>query len=468
MRSPPLLLVLLFTLTFLPYLSHSIPLQPHELTPTHPRTLVLSIAPLRHSHSYLLSSLAARDHTVTVAHPYDDHLRLFRHGVALYDNLILFTSGMDDFSDSVSLEPLVQWVDEGHNLLLVWGQNVSEPVRLLAYELGVVIAEDDDLVVDHFHTEAALDRALGSSDHTYVHSSNAVDAEVMTGGVKATSPILFHGLPHTFSLPPSSLSAHLYIPVLRAEATAVTSGDAAPLLVSAYQTRSSTRVLFCGSAELFSNAFIAAPVHLSGAAQPSGNGAFVDAIVAWTFRERGVLRARDLLHHQVAGADMNPHSYRVSDYTAFSIVIEQFSEAHEWRPFIASDIPLSFTMIDPYIRHPLTPHANGTYTSVFQVPDVYGVYKFVVEYKRAGYSALHVSQQVSITPYRHDQYERFLWVAYPYYTSAFTLMAAFLLFGWVFLYGTGLDEWKHKKVAEVRKVTETHTHTVQHIVSKQQ
>ena len=178
-----------------------------------------------------------------------------------------------------------------------------------------------------------------------------------------------------------------------------------------------------------------------------------------------MLRARDLLHHQVAGGDLNPHSYRVSDYTSFSIVIEEFNERHEWAPFIRPDVPLSFTMIDPYVRHPLTPHPNGTYTTQFQIPDVYGVYKFVVDYRRVGYSALHVSHQVSVTPYRHDQYERFLWVAYPYYTSALTLMGAFLVFGWVFLYGNTGGEWEVKKVSEVRKVTETHKHYVTEVKS---
>ena len=37
-------------------------------------------------------------------------------------------------------------------------------------------------------------------------------------------------------------------------------------------------------------------------------------------------------------------------------------------------------------------------------------------------------------PYRHNQFERFIPAAYPYYTSAFTIFAAFFLFGVVFLY----------------------------------
>ena len=447
------LLALVFLLSLLPLLTLSIPLQTvEELTPVTPRTLVLSTSPaaVRANHSILLSSLAAREHVLTHAHLYDEHVRLVRHDVALYDNILLFLTAVDDFSDSLPLDALLRWVDDGHNLVLVLGEDgvVSEPVRLLLHELGVVAGEDKEFVVDHFHVDLLRDRsARDGGQHSYITTTQLIDAEVITGikSGKQTPPILYHGLPHSFALASSTQSSHLYIPILRAEPTAVGSGDAAPLLMSAYQTRSNTRVLFVGHPSLLSNAFISASLPASTAASSrpssaqhyvkSGNGQLVETVLAWAFRERGVLRARNLLHHQVDGADLNPHSYRVSDYTAFSIVIEEWDGvSHSWQPFLASDVPLSFVMIDPYIRHALTPHANGSYSTSFQVPDVYGVYKYVVQYSRVGYSPLTASQQVSVTPYRHDQYARFLFVAYPYYVSAFTLMAAFILFGWLFLY----------------------------------
>jgi oligosaccharyltransferase complex subunit beta len=441
-------LLLLTLLALLPFLTLSIPLQTiEELTPLNPRTLILSTSPtIRQTHSLLFSSLTSRDHTLTFAHPYDDHLRLIKHSQPLYDNLILFTDQMEDFGETITLDSLIQWVDDGHNLVLVWGGNVSEPVRLLGYELGVVIGEDEEYVVDHFHVEQGRDRVEGRGDHSFITTTNLIDAEVMTGIKDGdVTPIVWHGLPHTLSLSSSSTSHSLYIPILKAEPTAITTTDSPPLLISAYQTRSNTRVLFCGSSLFLSNSFLSSTLTSS---TPSSNSRLVSSLIAWTFRERGVLRATHLLHHQVNGVDLNPHSYRVSDYTSFSIQIEQFTEQHQWLPYLADDIPLSFTMIDPYIRHALTPHPNATYTTSFQIPDVYGVYKFVIDYVHTGYSSLTVSHQVSVTPYRHDQYERFLWVASPYYVSAFTLMGAFLVFGWVFLYG---------KDEEVKRVTETVT-----------
>jgi oligosaccharyltransferase complex subunit beta len=119
----------------------------------------------------------------------------------------------------------------------------------------------------------------------------------------------------------------------------------------------------------------------------------------------------------------------------FSIIVEEYSgAAAAWVPFTAQDVQLEFTMLDPYIRLDLSTTGNGVYSAAFQVPDVYGVYKFVVEYRRAGYSNLDVASQVSVHPFKHDEFERFIGQAYPYYASAFTLMAAFFTFGIVFLY----------------------------------
>jgi len=42
-----------------------------------------------------------------------------------------------------------------------------------------------------------------------------------------------------------------------------------------------------------------------------------------------------------------------------------------------------------------------------------------------------------VRPFKHDEYERFLLAAYPYYASALSTMVAFFGLGWVFLYSGG-------------------------------
>lgn len=42
--------------------------------------------------------------------------------------------------------------------------------------------------------------------------------------------------------------------------------------------------------------------------------------------------------------------------------------------------------------------------------------------------------QVSVRPLQHTQYERFIPSAYPYYASAFSMMAGLFIFSIVFLH----------------------------------
>jgi oligosaccharyltransferase complex subunit beta len=91
-------------------------------------------------------------------------------------------------------------------------------------------------------------------------------------------------------------------------------------------------------------------------------------------------------------------------------------------------------MLNPYIRTYLQGDANGKFSKTFLTPDIYGIYKFRIQYRRPGYSTLSFSDQVSVRPFAHNEYERFILSAYPYYISTFSMMVGFFLFGFGFLY----------------------------------
>jgi oligosaccharyltransferase complex subunit beta len=91
-------------------------------------------------------------------------------------------------------------------------------------------------------------------------------------------------------------------------------------------------------------------------------------------------------------------------------------------------------MLNPYVRTNLSPSSNGTFTVQFKIPDVYGIYKFRVQYRRPGLTVLSLNDQVSIRPYRHNEYERFIGAAFPYYISALSIAVGFFVFAFVFLF----------------------------------
>ena len=127
-----------------------------------------------------------------------------------------------------------------------------------------------------------------------------------------------------------------------------------------------------------------------------------------------------------------PREYTITEDVEYSIEIEELREG-KWVPFEAKDVQLEFVRIDPFVRTYLK-GTNGKFKTVFKLPDVYGVFKFLVDYRRIGYTHLFDVQQVSVRPLLHTQYERFLRSAYPYYVSSISMMVGVFLFSFVFLY----------------------------------
>jgi len=108
-------------------------------------------------------------------------------------------------------------------------------------------------------------------------------------------------------------------------------------------------------------------------------------------------------------------------------------EWKKWNPYKANDVKLEFVLLSPLVRKTLS-SKNGVFSTTFRVPDVYGVFRLKVEYHRLGYTFLSNIDKVIVRPLRHNEYERYIDMAYPYYASVFSIMGGFLLFSFVFLY----------------------------------
>lgn len=166
-------------------------------------------------------------------------------------------------------------------------------------------------------------------------------------------------------------------------------------------------------------------------ADKSGNQDLALALTQWAFKEKGVLRVKGVQHHRV-GESQPPDFYTIMEHVVYSIEIETL-QGDKWVPYVADDLQLEFVRIDPFVRIPL--QKKGTvYQAVFQIPDVYGVYQFKVDYNRMGLTHLYHSTQVSVRPLKHTQYERFIRSAYPYYVSAFSMIVGVFIFSLVFLH----------------------------------
>lgn len=149
-------------------------------------------------------------------------------------------------------------------------------------------------------------------------------------------------------------------------------------------------------------------------------------------KEEGVLRVRSAVEHHRVGERKQPESYTILDDVIYKIQIEELTDG-KWSTYRGDDVQLEFIRIDPFVRTKLVKE-NDHYVAKFKLPDVYGVFKFVVDYNRLGFTHLYSSTQVSVRPLEHTQYERFIQSAYPYYASAFSMMFGVFVFSFAFLY----------------------------------
>lgn len=202
-------------------------------------------------------------------------------------------------------------------------------------------------------------------------------------------------------------------------------------LVSAMQARNSARVVFMGSDQ------VCADESLSSSKEQEK---FCEDVTRWNFLEKNVLRMSKQTSYKLGEDHIGtPYMYRIMDEIIFKIDIEEYDgNSKSWNPYISDDVQLEFVMLDPHIRMYLSPPQKGskssTYTAQFKSPDVYGVFKFKILHTRVGYNSLHMEELAPLRNFKHNDYERFIWCATPYYCSCLLVPLSVLLFSLRFLY----------------------------------
>ncbi|XVE49386.1 hypothetical protein DITRI_Ditri01bG0079500 [Diplodiscus trichospermus] len=423
-------------LILLPFLSNSF----SPDSPTDRRVLVLlDDFAIKSSHSLYFNSLKSRGFDLDFKLADDPKIALQRYGQYLYDALILFCPSVERFGGSIGLPAILDFVDSGHDLIIAADTNASDFIREVATECGVDFDEDPlAMVIDH--TSYAVSETEG--DHTLIASDDFIKSDVILGSKKIEAPLLFQGIGH--SLNPAN---SLVLKVLSASPSAYSANPKSKLstppsltgsaisLVSIVQARNNARILITGSLSMFSNRFFRSGVQKAGSQtkhKKSGNEQFLTELSKWVFHERGHLKAVNVKHHKVGETD-EPASYRINDELEYSVETYEWSGT-SWEPYVADDVQVQFYMMSPYVLKTLSNDKKGLYYTSFKVPDVYGVFQFKVEYQKLGYTSLSLSKQIPVRPYRHNEYERFIPAAYPYYGAAFCMMAGFFIFSFVHLY----------------------------------
>jgi len=373
---------------------------------------------LRQSHSIFFKNLQDRGYDLTFKSAEDPILSLTEYGEYQYDHLIIFAPHVEEFGGLVDVTSILDFIDDGHNVILAASSSLSDPVREIASECGAEFDVEGSYVIDHFNYHKE------SVDHTtiVINSSNILDTPINTGSkaLKDRKPIIFEGIGHTIQYNGLNIGVlkgfgTTYSANLRKSPEEFHSIGEKTILVSVLQARNNARVLISGSLSLFANRYFT---------KKTDNEYFADELSKWVFKERGVLRASNVTHHKV-GEKSEPQTYTVKDRIEYSLVIEEW-DGSKWVPYIADDVQVEFSMLDPYIRAPLKAD-KGKFKIETILPDVYGVFSFKIDYKRLGYTNINVKNIVPVRPFRHDEYPRFLRMAYPYYLSSISMVGGVIL-----------------------------------------
>merc|ERR1711983_688901 len=405
-----------------------------------PRVLVLvDNLSIRESHSIFFKMLGDMGFSLTFKSADDPSIVLKKYGSYLFDHLVLFSPSVEEFGGSLSVEGVTEFIDDGGNVLIAGSSLTGDILREIASECGFEADEENNAVIDHHNFDTKLD----GGKHTLVVADpkNLINSAKIVGDKAAIAPILYEGTGLIIDQ-----ENPLVLEILTASSTAYSHNPDEPVLeyphatgkntvlVAGLQARNNARVVFVGSIDLFSDKFFTSAVNgFSGLkSAKSGNEALASALSQWCFKLSGVLRVKNVNHHLAGEKNPPTMAYTIKDDVVYTIDIEEY-KLGKWVPYDGKDVQMEFVRIDPFVRLTLT-NKNGHFEGKFKIPDVYGVYQFKVDYVRTGLTRLFSTTQFSVRPLRHDQYERFIYSAYPYYASAFSMMFGVLVFSIVFLH----------------------------------
>lgn len=406
--------------------------------------VVMDDASIEKSHSQLLSSLASAhlELDLQVASS-EKEIVIKKDGDYLYDGVALLCPTALGMDSKLPISSLIKFLESGRDILFVAGFQFSDYSRAVAKMIGVDLTESDELVMDH----------VNSAGDGWVYAGGHVSSWRLFGKSESDAKIAYKG-------PAATLFAdnELIDSVVWGGGSSYAAKDkAAPLrkpmraqgsasvLGAVLSTRARSRAAYWGSLEALSN----------DAAEKYGqdHSKALQTFSAWPFGHGGVLEVTSTRHYLLgekedSGKDRG-RGYRVKDVVAFEMdILEWRGNEARYRPFSADDIQLEFTMLNPWVRTHFVSLGNGTFHAEVKIPDQIGIYKFVLAHYRAGISPIAFEEVVPVRPFLHNEYDRFLLQAVPYYTSAFSMIAGVLLLGFVFL---NFSEDSNDQVPEGKK-----------------
>ncbi|KAF8162783.1 oligosaccharyl transferase beta subunit [Crassisporium funariophilum] len=396
----------------------------------------------RDDFSIFFDGLKDQGYELTFRSPKDESPAIIQYDEPSFAHVILLASETKNFAKDITPQSLIQLLNLKTNLIVALSTKQT-PLSSLAAEFSLILPPPGTPLISYFPK-----RDEPASLMPITPPSSGASSTILSKGL---APVWFSGIPMALGNNP------LLVPILNAPAqsfAAEVDGGSADAIVDAaekggeglwagsqlgvvtgFQTLNGARITWVGGVDVFSDEL--AQKEISKGVK-SGNTQLALDIAAWTLQESLVLRI-DKTEHHLLNATEPSELYTNNDQLVYNAYISKFNPKQgTWEPYSGlRDLQLEFTMLDPHIRTALPPVSGtpGKYSVTFRAPDRHGVFKFVIDHKRKGWTHLHSSTTVPVVPPRHDGYPRFLSAAWPYYAGAISTSVAFFLFSAMWLAG---------------------------------
>lgn len=368
------------------------------------------------SHSSFIKIIRDLGQNVEIKSADDSTLKLAKYGEFIYNNILIMCPQVDVFRGSVGIKDVLEFIDAGRNVLLVGGHATGSIASELANEVGFEFKATANKR-DYANTKLNdIYHIIGDKSNYPSLSFSYSGAQMKMLRNELSIEVLINNAPVDDIRPNSAIKFSQNV------------------LIGAMQARNNARVIVSGSSDFFTDKAFET--------SKQANMYLNHELLRWLLKEKSLLRFSEVQHRKL---NVNPvpstdiasqthfEGYTIMDDLEYTIKIEIYEDG-KWSPYTGDDVQFEFVRIDPFVRQTMQRQADGTYVARFKVPDVYGVYKMEVDYKKEGLTYLFSSTQVSVRPLRHNEYERFIYSAYPYYLSAFLMIAYLYIFSFVYLY----------------------------------
>jgi oligosaccharyltransferase complex subunit beta len=344
-------------------------------------------------------------------------------------------------SSSISKDQLLQFFDSGRNIYISADENNKMFSREFFKEFGAQLYPEKSAV-----TGPNIKNIKGANNSKVVWTDN-INENVKSTIVNVDSDIAYIGVgmklddsnDYVFPILQGSIDWNGDIPDRKTKTKEIKRSIAGldVVTVAGYQSRYSQRVVMSASVTMCSDIFIAGTGGGKDHTQ-SSNFQFCSQVLKWNFQQKSVLKMENFAHSLVDTSLVerglqDAQEYKLKDEIQVSIDIYEKVD-NKWVPYKTNDVELQFIMLHPYTITTLDNTEGAHYRTQFHAPDWNGVYKFLIDYNKLGYSRLYLDKITPVRVFNHDEFPTYDPSAYPFFGAVYLITAAFVLFCLIFAF----------------------------------